>query len=419
MVERFGSEGVILSHLLRGEDTDFFRPGTIDEPISQEMHLTYSINSTLTIASHLGQLLEEILATFKRTGLGCRKIVVTLLLDNGTEQSVTVAFDHLTASIDKFMRQFRQAMEKVALASPVCGLKVTIIDIGEIFAEQLRLRRDGGNRTDKSKDDLLNDDSITRPSLNPSFLPEEHYRLSPARDLKRRKQRRSGSEGVQRPKNPTSLGRRGLGRLGLAPGSADDGSRNVPQGLVPAEGGDVTLRHQMNQDTVGQVCPRPANADCRAGLSSNPPMAPKVTKMVAGPQGSSPAVPSKHASHVTLSGVEGWRGVAQTPDSNRNRNAAPTWYHPYCLNLIDGLRVLPHPYQIQVITIDERMATITTGQNRPHTVTRTDGPWRLSGHWWNGSYDRLYYEVETDDRRMYLMFFDRARSSWYMQGMFD
>ena len=43
----------------------------------------------------------------------------------------------------------------------------------------------------------------------------------------------------------------------------------------------------------------------------------------------------------------------------------------------------------------------------------------LSGGWWNGDVDRLYYEVETGAHRHYLVYYDRLAGVWFVQGMFD
>jgi len=99
----------------------------------------------------------------------------------------------------------------------------------------------------------------------------------------------------------------------------------------------------------------------------------------------------------------------------------PDRYQPYSLHRVAGLRLIQPPRRTEVASVsrDGSDRRIFKDGATTRTVTRRHGPWKLSGHWWETGFDRLYYELQTDDRRQYLVFFDRACSQWFLQGVYD
>ncbi len=91
----------------------------------------------------------------------------------------------------------------------------------------------------------------------------------------------------------------------------------------------------------------------------------------------------------------------------------------YCLHSTAGLRLLQPPRVTEVVTDKGRLLSIATDRARREPVAFQSGPWELSGGWWHHDFDRLYYELQTLDERRYLFFFDRLRSQWFLQGIFD
>lgn len=91
----------------------------------------------------------------------------------------------------------------------------------------------------------------------------------------------------------------------------------------------------------------------------------------------------------------------------------------YCNHSISGLRLFPTPIEAKTIIRNGRLSAVTYGRGIIQKVDQWFGPWRLSGGWWQSGFDRLYYELHTDDRRQYLFFFDRTCSQWFLQGIFD
>lgn len=85
---------------------------------------------------------------------------------------------------------------------------------------------------------------------------------------------------------------------------------------------------------------------------------------------------------------------------------------------IDGLRLLPRPVAVQLDFEDGCPRSFRTRRGY-YRVDRHDGPWRLSGGWWQDNFDRQYYQLRTDDRRRFLFFFDSLTDRWFLQGVFD
>ncbi len=91
----------------------------------------------------------------------------------------------------------------------------------------------------------------------------------------------------------------------------------------------------------------------------------------------------------------------------------------YCYHNIGGLRLFPLPIETNITTFDGTPVSIEHHRGDRQQIDRRYGPWELSGGWWHGGFDRLYYELHTTDNRRYLFFFDRLRSRWFLHGVFD
>ena len=113
--------------------------------------------------------------------------------------------------------------------------------------------------------------------------------------------------------------------------------------------------------------------------------------------------------------------VELKPFSSKENKRDPDTTSPiplYAVHSIGGLRLLRPAEAVEVSIVQQRPGAITR-RGRRAAVTHTDGPWRLTGGWWNQEYHRLYYEIEIDDHGRYLLYFDRAVSRWLLQGIFD
>ncbi len=91
---------------------------------------------------------------------------------------------------------------------------------------------------------------------------------------------------------------------------------------------------------------------------------------------------------------------------------------PYAGHSLSGLRLLQPPVAGDLITTGAQAMFLRIKQ-KLHAIERTFGPWKLSGGWWQSGFDRLYYEIQTTDRKLYLVFYDRIGARWFIQGVFD
>ncbi|MBD3402059.1 hypothetical protein GF420_04125 [candidate division GN15 bacterium] len=96
---------------------------------------------------------------------------------------------------------------------------------------------------------------------------------------------------------------------------------------------------------------------------------------------------------------------------------------PYAGRSPVGLRLLQPARPVEVNYRNERLLEFTF-EHRRHRIREVRGPWRVSGRWWDGPFERWYYEVTLDraDARSYLLFaaYDTDRQCrWYLQGLFD
>jgi nucleotidyltransferase/DNA polymerase involved in DNA repair len=90
----------------------------------------------------------------------------------------------------------------------------------------------------------------------------------------------------------------------------------------------------------------------------------------------------------------------------------------YALGSIRGLRLYQPPRDLHVTLSGAQPQALRIG-NRMERIFSVLGPWEISGWWWADEFDRMYYQIETHETGMYLCFFDRLSSRWYLQGVFD
>ncbi len=99
-------------------------------------------------------------------------------------------------------------------------------------------------------------------------------------------------------------------------------------------------------------------------------------------------------------------------------HAEATWQHPFARRSISGLRLLPSPRRVAV-SLDGDRPTMITLERRQQHINRVQGPWELSGGWWQHEYARRYFELETASGRRCLVYYDQLADRWFLQGMFD
>jgi nucleotidyltransferase/DNA polymerase involved in DNA repair len=89
---------------------------------------------------------------------------------------------------------------------------------------------------------------------------------------------------------------------------------------------------------------------------------------------------------------------------------------PYCQKSLAGLRLIGPAQELEVGVDGETLRNFKW-RGRRQRVKAQRGPWRVSGNWWEGAFERKYYEIEISGGGSYLCYRDQER--WYVQGIFD
>lgn len=114
----------------------------------------------------------------------------------------------------------------------------------------------------------------------------------------------------------------------------------------------------------------------------------------------------------------------QSRSSDSAAMAGMLLYVPYAGRSPLGLRLFQPPQLVRVVC--EETGPVRLTMNRcTHVIARVDGPWRLSGGWWESSFEREYFEMTLEGAgggRNYLVYAEgdqKKRERWFVQGVFD
>jgi len=91
---------------------------------------------------------------------------------------------------------------------------------------------------------------------------------------------------------------------------------------------------------------------------------------------------------------------------------------PYCQRSLVGLRLI-EPAQELEISDDHETLRVFKWRGRKQRIMSQRGPWQVSGNWWEGAFERRYYEIEIARGVTYLCYCDQEHGGWYVQGVFD
>jgi hypothetical protein len=293
LIERFGTEGLMLSQLAHGEDPAFFLPELPGEQLCRKVSLTFATSDAATIEFHVERLLQNILESLQSAGRAASSVVTTYHLEDKSDKSLRLTLDQPAPSAKPFIRQLRIKMERVKLLSGVTEITVTVPQTSPLVLEQLEFQQKAVGRaafahdTDRAAP-MPSGHALYTPELVAAHLPEKNFRLVPLTASRKNKL-------------------------------------------------------------------------------------------------SSPSI------------------------------ATP---HTYSRHRLSGLRLLQPPQPTDVV-ITNGQPTMLTVKRKLRAIEQQLGPWKLSGGWWSADFDRYYYEMQTTDRQLYLVFYDRLTSRWFLQGVFD
>lgn len=369
LTERFGVQGALMAHLAKGNDPKHFIPEAPKEEISEVMILDEPIFTAVSIGARVQKLLTVILDRIAAKELGASKISVLLKFDNKTYKEIELALDRPSLSVRKFLLQLQKHLERLTFPAGVIELKLRPVVTERLWAKQAELASRPVSRTVSAVKQSMEAPILFRAELRKSPLPEESFTMiavdsplsapSPAKPVERKKQRYNEFEEFEKEL-----------RGSLQPAA-------TPRSLVPID------------KLPSFMMPLPQDLE-------NPD-------------------PAKNAKvhDATHPGAEIHRNVESLDEHEEE-------YPAFAIQSITGMRLV-HPAQaVSVVSEDDSLRTVVIN-NKRHAIVSQHGPWKIAGRWWGDNYSRWYYEIETKDKRMFLIyqFGGLQNSKWYLQGVFD
>jgi protein ImuB len=144
VMERFGSEGVRLLKLGRGEDDESLKLKVFDEKENQTKELESPLGTQIGILFYVNSILERKLSEFARKGLACEKVLVILKTEDNGEIPVHISVAQQTNKPKILIDMLRLELERTILPSPVKEIRVRIERTSPLSSEQLSLYHQRG-----------------------------------------------------------------------------------------------------------------------------------------------------------------------------------------------------------------------------------------------------------------------------------
>jgi protein ImuB len=139
VTERFGSEGLRLLKLAKGEDDEPLLPKTFDEKQSENLDLSSPLKTQMGIIFYVNSILQEQFRNLTSKGLACGEILIFLTTEDNNKIPITISVAQETNLPKTFLNLLRLELEKIILSSPVKEVKVTIQRTTPLLSEQLSL----------------------------------------------------------------------------------------------------------------------------------------------------------------------------------------------------------------------------------------------------------------------------------------
>lgn len=142
LVSQFGLSGNLLHELSCGMEDR--QPISIRRNVvyfEKEMVSETPIEGAMLLSGHLGGLLDELAAELGQARWLCRKLTVTLDLDNGAVAEKTAVFKHPTRDAKEMATRVRNLLASLALESPICGARLRVCQVSAAEVEQEGLFR--------------------------------------------------------------------------------------------------------------------------------------------------------------------------------------------------------------------------------------------------------------------------------------
>lgn len=142
LVSQFGLSGNLLHELSWGMEDR--QPISIRRNViyfEKEMVSETPIEGAMLLSGHIEGLLDELAAELGQTRWLCRKLAVTLKLDNGAVAEKTAVFKRPTRDAKEMLTRVRNLFASLALESPISGARLRICQVSAAEVEQESLFR--------------------------------------------------------------------------------------------------------------------------------------------------------------------------------------------------------------------------------------------------------------------------------------
>jgi DNA polymerase IV len=142
LVSQFGLSGTLLHELSCGaEDRQPFSVRRNVVYFEKEMVSETPIEGAILLSGHMEGLLDGLAGELKQARWLCRKLTVTLYLDNGAIAEKTAVFKHPTRDAKEMLARVKSLIASVALESPICGARLRVCQVSAAEVEQESLFR--------------------------------------------------------------------------------------------------------------------------------------------------------------------------------------------------------------------------------------------------------------------------------------
>lgn len=181
VVERFGSEGLKLLKLARGEDDEPLKPKIFDEEESQAKDLDSPLETQIGILFYVNSILDKQLSDLSGRGLACEEALVILKTENNKETPIQLSVAKGTNKTKVLIDLLRFELEKIALSAPVKEVRVNIRRTSPLLCEQLSLcqKREANvlSQILTQIKRILGNGNILSPQIVSSHKPEGKFQL--------------------------------------------------------------------------------------------------------------------------------------------------------------------------------------------------------------------------------------------------
>jgi protein ImuB len=181
VAEKFGSQGLRLLKLARGEDDEKLKPKIFNEKDTQSRDFDSALETQVGIVFCVNSILEKQLNDLAKKGLACEEVLVILKTEDRSEIPIRLSLAQGNNNPKAFIELLRLELEKITLLTPVQEIQVIMQRTSPLSYEQLTLHhRKEPNLLSQKLTQLkriLGNGNILFPQIVSSHKPEGKFRM--------------------------------------------------------------------------------------------------------------------------------------------------------------------------------------------------------------------------------------------------